>query len=67
MLVAEVDAVVDGSGSAAAPLEPLEVRLRRLEEELERLVLLLELAFVLLLAMASDEGGVVVCEADFFY
>jgi hypothetical protein len=53
-----VDGTSDGSGSAAAPLEPLEVRPRRLEEGLERLVVPpLELVFVLLLAMASDEGA----------
>ena len=50
-----VDGTSDGSGSgsAAAPLEPPEVRLRRLEEDSKRLVLLPALAFVLLLAMAS--------------
>ncbi len=53
-----VDGTSDGSGSAAAPLPPLDAELRRSEGDVERLVLALALVFVvlLLLAMTSDES-----------
>ena len=58
-----VDGTADGSGSAAAPLDPLELGVpRRLEEGSERLVLPLTLVFVLLLAMASVANGCVVVQ-----
>ena len=54
-----MDGTSDGSGSAAAPLPPLDAELRRSEGDVERRVAALALVFVvlLLLAMASDESG----------
>ena len=60
-LAVGVDGTSDGSGSAAAPLPPLDVELRRAERDVERLVLVLALAlvpvFVLLLLLAMLRDG----------
>ena len=60
-----MDGTSDGSGSAAAPLAPLDAELRRSEGDVERLVAALALVFVVLrlLAMASDERRRAACWA----